>query len=128
MPVAEPAFARTEATPELPDVELKVTETFTPDWQLRPRENGVFAATEPAVGNIAGLIVARGSDHRFAVSIAHPHANPRDVRWINPRHAGHRCSAPWASDYRFVEQRTQGTLSNDGESLSRTGNHIANGS
>ena len=60
MPVAEPAFARTEATPELPDVELKVTETFTPDWQLRPRENGVFAATEPAVGNIAGLIVARG--------------------------------------------------------------------
>ncbi len=60
IPVAVPIDPSTEATPVVPDVELKVTATFTPDWQPRPSENGVFAATDPAPANIAGLTVARG--------------------------------------------------------------------
>ncbi|GGC45219.1 hypothetical protein GCM10011400_35440 [Paraburkholderia caffeinilytica] len=46
----------TDGIPELPDAELKVTATFTPDWQVRSIEKGVVAAVAPALLSMDGLI------------------------------------------------------------------------
>jgi hypothetical protein len=46
--------------PEFPDAEVNVTATLTPDSQMSAIENGVFAATAPALGSIEGLTVAIG--------------------------------------------------------------------
>lgn len=55
MPVAVPFDAMTFGRLDEPDADEKVTATETPAWQLRPIENGAFAAVEPAAGNADAL-------------------------------------------------------------------------